>query len=85
MKPIERLYALFYKLYHPCGGLFKDAPNPVFEECRLFYIKEERDQFIQRYLELKDKHYIGDIRCLCITQLEKFEITDSMDDVVDAI
>jgi hypothetical protein len=61
----ERVYLIKYKLYDACGGSFKYALNPRYEERREYFSRLERDKFISRYVYLKNKDemYIGDVEC----------------------
>jgi hypothetical protein len=83
----ERLYILTYRFYLPAGGCFKYADKPEYEDRMDIYKKTERDLFIAQYKQLKEQEknelYISDLRCYVTRIID--DITDRMDDVINAI
>lgn len=62
----ERVYLIKYKIYNACGGSFKYAMNPQYEERKEYFSRLERDEFIKKYIHLKEKDkemYIDNIEC----------------------
>jgi hypothetical protein len=84
---IKRIYILEYRFYFPCGGSYKYAAKPEFEDRVVMYTQKERDAFIkeyQRLKELEDKDiYIDSIRCSVSTGIE--DITGRMQEIIDSI
>ena len=80
-----RIYILEYKLYLPNGGSYKYAENSDFEKIQLFYKREKRSEFIEKYQWAKKESDLttGDVRCYVIEK--PLEITDRMDELIDAL
>lgn len=84
---MERLYIITYRLYEPNGGSFRYAANPSYVDQVLYYNKSERGEFIAKYNHLKEKEqndiYIDNIKCMYVDTFN--DITDKMDDIINAI
>ena len=73
---VKRLYLIEYELLvNAYGG------NPHKEHRVETFLNNERDEFIERYLELKDLFYIEDI----IVSYAETKIIENMDNVINAI
>lgn len=83
---IKRIYSITYNIYNPCGGVYKYALTPEFQKRTICFTQEQRDEFIKEYQRLShpDKDmYIDEIKCYASKEIE--DITDKMQEIIDAI
>lgn len=52
------------------------------EEVILYYQHNERDKFIEKFLELQNKYHIKHLECFYVTEFNKI---DDMNKIIDAI
>ena len=82
---MDRLYIIKYKIYEAQGGSFKYATNPKYEERILVYKKEDRDEWIKKYLSLTSPEkelYIEDVVCYYTDTFNKIK---DMNAVINAV
>ena len=73
---MNRIYIIEFNIKMP-----RQSSNPIVRHEKIFYYEDERDDFIWKYKNIKDKDYITNIKCF---YGELKEITD-METVINAI
>lgn len=73
----KRVYVIEFDIHL---NVYSDNAADIWENRRESYFENDRDKFIERFIEITGKHYIENVKCH-VAILEEI----NMDEVVNAI